>query len=538
MNIRPNLLSDSVIEDPTPIDWYFVTNHLNLYYMMGAGMFLPDNGFGKKYYTDILSKFPGNLVFFANKIPEGAVDMSVQEAAHLIPCVAQVSMKSLKGPVNTIDGFGTIRQNVTFPFELSGDEGAVIFPAPIPISWLKTIHFNSRSDMMKFKEGAQDFNNIDPSLFMTKVKKDIFKKNKKTKPEDIFNASDPFPWTKAQSIVHKVQADIDTALAAGGVLAALYAMADRAELQAVAFRSAFELPTHSADAELDSLIFPLWSWPDELPGHAAGNRLPHKMFWGTVNAIAKDAYPKNSKDVVLSFLNHVVDTWQEVADNEKAKQAIKKLVQELSDLGGSSDYTISELLDLHSKPFSRAVILFFLRKDLRELLEFNHDKLNHNDLISAAVLFGARDGWISIEGDLRGTPQLQNSIVHRMAALAHKTSGTSLDLGLQPEPPAIFRDLFKPHEDKWTAKQKKAALILAKFKKWDCIQTVINLGHGDYTFTSNRAGLQIVLDGMEKGVTHKVDRPLFLKHLYKELSQKTITGRINDEVRKILDNTK
>ena len=538
MNIRPNLLSDSTIEDPMPIDWYFVTNHLNLYYMMGSGMFLPDNGFGKKYYTDILSEFSGNLVFFANNIPQGAIDMCVQEAVHLIPCVAQVSMENLKGPVNTIDEFGNLRQDIAFSSELSGDEAAVIFPAPIPISWLKTIHFNSRSDMMKFREGAEDFKNIDPSLFTIKVKKAFFKKNKKTKPEDIFNVPDPFPWTKARGVVPKGQADIETAVAAGGVMAALYSMADRAEPQAAAFRSAFELPFHSSDVEPDPLIHPLWSWPDERSDQEPGNRLPHKMFWGTVKAIAKDAYPKNSKDAVLSFLKHVVDTWREVADNEKAKHALKKLVQELSDLSGRSDYTISQLLDLHSKPFSRAVILFFLRDNLRELLEFHHDKLNHNDMTSAAILFGARDGWISLEGDLRGTPQLQDSIVHRMATLAHKNSSTYLDLGLQPEPPATFRDLFEPHEDKWSAKQKKAALVLAKFKKWDCIQTVINLGHGEYTFKSTRAGLQIVLDGMEKGVTHKVDQPLFLEHLYRSLSQKAITGRINDEVRKILDSVK
>ena len=518
---------------PSSVNWYLVTNHLNLYYMMGAGLILPENGFGKKYYQDLLSLFPGHIVLFADTVPARAIEMAKQEASHLISCIAQVNLETLTGPVILIDRQGNIRQNISFPNELDGNESALIIPAPLPISWIEKIYFESIDAMRSFKESADDFKNVDHRNFMTKVNKKLF--GKANNEEELVQDPGAFPWPHAKELIKEVPVCLNKSFAAGGIMAVLHRMADRSRSAAIAFQRAFDLDTDVLDMKLDPLIHRPWQWgPDLMP--ATRGQLSAKMFWGAVDAIANcnRGGDINSKDAVFDFLKNVVDTWQGVADNEKLKNALQNLILELASLNGISDSTISQLLDRHPKPFSRAVILFFLRDNCQGLLEYHNEKLNKSDTIAAAYLFGARAGWLALPNDLKGSKPLQDAVVHRMAAMAHLLSETGIGLGAAtPPPPPIFRELFKPVDNKWTVKQKNAALLLSKHKHWDCIQTVIDLGRGEYQLKVGGTGLQIVIAGTEKNVTHEVDQSSFLKQLDTQLSERDISGRLNQDLRKI-----
>lgn len=533
MTNNPIIDSPSTGKKTAPANWYLVTNHLNLFYMMGAGLILSANGF-KKYYKDVLSLFSGQIVLFADTVPAKAIEMAKEEASHLIPCIIEINLDTLKGPVISIDLHGNIRQNFAFPNELDGDEAAVIIPAPLPISWLDKIYFESMISIRQFKESAADLNNVDYQSFITKVDKKLFEKDKKG--NQLFETSDAFPWPKAKDLINEFPTCYNKAFSAGGIMAMLHRLADRSRSGVIAFQSAFDLETDVTDMQIDPLIHKPWRWfrDDLFPENSEA--LSTKMFWGAVDVIAQCHGLDNmdAKAAVFDFLKNVIDTWQGVADNEKLKAALKNLIQELQSLSGISDSTISELLDRHSKPFSRAVILFFLRDKCQGLLEYHNEKLNESDTIAAAILFGARDGWLALSKDLRGTKTLQHAVVHRMAAMAHQASGTGISLGEAPHPPSVFRELFKPVNDEWTVKQKHAALILATHKKWDCIQTFIDLGKGEYHLKVGSSSVQIVIAGMEKGVTHEVDRLTFLKQLAKELSGQDISGRLNSELRKTL----
>lgn len=516
-------------------DWYLVSNHLNLSYMIGAGMILPDSGFGEKYYADVLSLFPGNIVLFRNTIPPGAVDMAVREASYLVACIISVNLGTLTGSVTTITTAGDVRYGIDFPQGLCGDEDALVFPAPLPVSWVGTIFFRSRDDMAAFRQGAADFNNVDTKRFTTRVNKSLFKNAGAVKQQSMFTTPGPFPWPGAAAHIPEVAVDLGTATAMGGILAVIYSMADRSETHAAAFRSAFGLGALEAATDPELFINPFWPWLDEQQQvKQTSERLVHTMFWGTVKAIAAAVPGEDPRNYVLRFLTTVVDTWPGVADHEKTKCALTSLVHELSSLTAIPDTTLAELFDRHTRPFSRALILFFLKKSSRELLQFDYEQVSDVDTVAAAVLFGARDGWISLPADLRGAAPLQQSIVHRMAAMAHRMAGSCLDPGPAPEPSAIFRDLFKPRGDGWSAKQKKAALVLARYKQWDCVQTFIDLGHGHYTVEVTRSGLRIVLPGMEKGVVHDVDPDSFLSLLDRELSRHGIPEEVDADIRKIL----
>ena len=64
------------------------------------------------------------------------------------------------------------------------------------------------------------------------------------------------------------------------------------------------------------------------------------------------------------------------------------------------------------------MILFFLRRDCADLLEFDDDRLNEADRLAAAVLFGLRDGWLGLPLRLRAVPGLSAAVSYRMARMA------------------------------------------------------------------------------------------------------------------------
>ena len=46
-----------------PRPWYLVTNHLNLLYMLAAGLVMGPSGFRGKHYVDSLGAIPGWFLF-------------------------------------------------------------------------------------------------------------------------------------------------------------------------------------------------------------------------------------------------------------------------------------------------------------------------------------------------------------------------------------------------------------------------------------------------------------------------------------------
>ncbi len=517
------------------IDWYLPTNHLNLAYMMAAGLVLPESGFKNKYYNDPLSLFPENILCFAEKIPGKALTMSVQEASHLIPCVIKINLQSLKGRVHTINAQGEIQSIADFSQEKIHNPAAVLLPCPIPASWIETVYFPSKKELAAFKEDIQDFSNIDPGNFSIRTNKSLFNIKKDKKKSDygsIFGTHDPFPWKNAQEHMAGIstRAACNIAGACGGVIGLLYAMADHGPVQAAAFHGAMEeknlLPGHPSDI---SFIYPFWSWTPQY-----NFRLYNTIFWGMVKAIAETSRPETAKETVLGYLNQLIETKQEICVNEKAKLSLQSLVQDLLSVNQArSDLTLSQLLEKHPKPFSRAVILFFLRETSQQLLDFENENFDASSRVGAAILFGARDGWIGLPAHLKESSQLRCAVFFRMAILAR--TDNLVNLGTAPASPVLWRDMFSIDQStQWTSKLEKAAVLLAKHQKWDCIHTHVYLGQGEYTLKASRSGLELVLKGVEKRITHTIDHNIFIEYFNNALTQKKFSYQIQEKIQKLL----
>lgn len=423
---------------------------------------------------------------------------------------------------------GAVRA-VHFPDELAGDESALLVPAPLPVSWLKTLSFRSSKEKNAFVDGAKDFSNFSIKAFKLSSNMKLFKKTKRQNERLIIASTGSYPWPGAMDSLPDRDLSCDRALAAGAMMAMLLHMGNMGDAVMGACRLAFDVHGETAGSELDPMIKGPWEWFQDgsVPGSEKG--LSSRMFWGAVDCIAGsrsvDASP-GPLDAVLEFLDTAATEWM----TPDQRSALEKLMGELRGLSGVSSYTITELFQRHSKPFSKAMILFFLRDRCRELLEFQHSELSESDSVGAALLFSARDGWLGLPSPLKGTMALQEAVSHRMAALAHRSRKTELNLGKPPAPPVPLRELFTPGEKGWSSKQKKAALFLARKNRWDCISTRISLGKGEYEMKIDGAGIHLILPGDVKAVVSDVDEALFLA----ALARTPIKESHEKEVRKSL----
>ena len=107
--------------------------------MLAAGLASGPAGFGRKYYADCLGNSPGWIPLFADAVPESALQQAVVEGGHLRQVIAEIELSSLLGTVQAVGQDG-VRKSIELPQGLSGDELALLIPAPLPATWIRSIH--------------------------------------------------------------------------------------------------------------------------------------------------------------------------------------------------------------------------------------------------------------------------------------------------------------------------------------------------------------------------------------------------------------
>ena len=494
--------------------WQFVTNQRNLFYMLAAGLIMPPAGYGKKYYLDTLAAFPGWIPVFSGAIPRAAIDLSISEKNHLKACAVSLDLSAISGKVIAIRGDGTA-SDIQFPSGLDGTEQLILVPAPLPISCISSIGFRTREEKSSCEVDARDFDNVPLSDFTRAVAGKSFS-------EGGYKA-----WPPVGVRVDNREPDLNISLAAGGMMAMLFRMADRGDIAVANCQAVFDAEESASLPILDPMLSALRAW-------LKAGRLPEDsdvlkmLFWGAVEKVAACRsleVPMSAQDVALAHL----DASSDLLD-DRMKVALSKLSGELRTLAGFSDSTITEIFERHPKPFSRVMMLFFLREKCVDLLEFKHPLLTEADLVAAAILFGAREGWLGLPMELRNFPTLQAAVCHRMAALSHRLSDTGLNLGLPPIRPVPLREVLAAGPKGWSGPQKDAALLISRESKWDCIQTRVTFGKGEYRTVIDAAGVHFFMAGEAKAVTTEVDREKF----FSSLAEGSIPLKVDRKVRELL----
>ena len=484
-----------------------VTNHLNLWYMLGAGLLLPKSGFGEKYYRDTLDVCQGWLPLFTGPASRAAVEHSTAEAGHLRPCQVVVSLRDCAGPVMVPTPDGVEKRR--WPHEV-GAAPLVFVPAPLPVSAIEEIRFRSRGDLAACKADARDYGNVPLADFKTRAGFD--------------RASGP-AWPPAH-VPPGRPARIEAAQAAGGILAMLQLLAQRdaadvlaggEPLGLAASRAAFDPPADPPPRLSATVAAWLTAWMQAGASPAqAGGALPgidrggtRRLFWGAVDTLAEQAGAGGVDDANARLLDYLD---RESADlDERLRKHVVELRKALDSLTGLADLTVSDLFDRFRTPLPRALSLLFLRSTCAELLSFEHEALTPEDRLAAALLFGARAGWLELPLPLRGGAAASAAVSHRMAALSHRLAGTGFEPGPAPARPKLLAERFAGD---WDARQRDAAAALARKQQWtDCLRTRVRLGAGDYVLKVGRGGTEIVFPGEARAVETEVDRPRFSTRL-------------------------
>ena len=507
---------------PVPASGYLVTNHLNLMFMLSAGLILPPSGMGAKYYQDTLGCYPGWIPLFIDRVFDDAVVASVHEARHLRPCMAEVRLSGLAGPIQVLRGDEIVP--IAFPDGIDGTEQVLFVPAPLPTAWLERILFRSKEDLSACNAEVKDYNNVPWQDFDRKLLKSPFTKALTE------------PWPPKSSLPDRTTR-LATSLAVGGSIAMLLQFANASDFGVQVCRLASTSDMRQAKAVADSVLADFGPWSRtgrtpleendaELSSDSAGaNGLQQQLFWNIVGCVADwRSQGQSAEDVVLGCL----DEHSQELRHASLKAKVTSLKEDLEELTGLGSLTPDDMFAQYSTPFSRALTLLFLRQTCGELLEFRNSRLTDVDWLSAALLFGVRTGWQELPLALRNLPGLANMVSHRMAVIAHHQSQTGLKLGDPPPRCQSLRELFMGD---WNRQHKTAAQILVKRQGWNCFQTTIHLADGQYELRGTRGGVKIRFEGEPKATTVEVDPTRF----FLDMGKDRVATRTEKEVRKILD---
>jgi hypothetical protein len=504
--------------------WHLVTNHQNMLYMLAAGLVMSPAGFRGKHYSDCLNVYPGWIPLFLDKvkIPEDALSRATAERRHLLPCVASFDLRGMTGRVRMLSRDGRIRDVASPDARKRKDDIAILVRAPLPTAWLSSISFRSAEDRRAFESAASDVSNVDLESHQIAVS------------ESLYAADTGVGWAPAQP-QEQLLADGDDAFPAfgqalGGALAMLYQIANRSDLGLATFRLATG-DARDEDVHLirrDSILaeLPGWMKGDETFGQTDGRA---RLFWGVVRALVAaktQERPQTSVDVVLEYLDSQLGLLRET----ESRPRLERLIADLRGCLGLGAGTVTELLERHKGSLSRPLLLFCLRENCTELLEFSNPLLTDAEYVLAGVLFGVRDGWLGLPKELRD-PEVSGYAACRMADAEHRGRRDDLNFSAPPRPKPV-RELFAYPGAEWNSRVRDVALELAGRCKWqDCIRTRITLAEGDYPDSFERNDLQVVLPGRVATVTEELDMAAFMRRLGQ---WPPIDVRIEAEVRKNL----
>ena len=161
----------------------------------------------------------------------------------------------------------------------------------------------------------------------------------------------------------------------------------------------------SADSEADRI--------------ALQNASQARLFWEAVERLMQwcDAGRAGSAESVL--IDYLAEASASL--DPRVQAGVRRLRDTLESLTGLADATASELFERHDTPLAHAMTLFFLRRDCADLFDYRSDRLGETDWLAAAILFGVRDGWLSLPLRLRGQSEVSAAVSHRMAQMSHRS---------------------------------------------------------------------------------------------------------------------
>ena len=209
-----------------PTSGLLVTNHLNLMYMLAAGLVMPPAGFGDKYYADTLGTFPGWIPLFLDFPSKKAIELATSEADYLKPAIVRLDLSRLSGQMMAMSADGVECRD--FRAGVSGAEGMILVPAPLPTSWIEFIAFRTTDEMRGCLSDCEDHHNVALREYKPNSNKD-----------KLFTKATSDPWPLSNGAVERRSVPLDQPISAGGIMAMLQRFANLDDQAVQAYRISF-----------------------------------------------------------------------------------------------------------------------------------------------------------------------------------------------------------------------------------------------------------------------------------------------------------
>jgi len=482
--------------------WRFVTNQSNLLYSFAAGMVMSPGGYGHKYYIDNLQVLPGWIPLFRGRIPEGALSKPIEEGHGRIVCAAVVSLAGMFGRAYGMGNDGVIGE-LKLEQGIPEDLEVLFVRAPFPVGRIEKVEFRNKEEKAAYLANEKNYGNLVSGGISLGINATLLKRG---------NAREWPPEGSSSLTGDEVSVGISQAY--GGICAVLGHLSNRSDYALRAVKIGFDPDSSSENDRLLSMLAAWCRTGDAAKLEDNAIRVLFELAERIAMAKTNDA---DALDVLVDFLEAPGDD----SMDDEARKRLQALAKDVRGLASFGDSTISEIFGKHTKYFSRAVMLFALREHCSDLLEFRRQvrdsKLfSEKDEVAAAVLFGAREGWLGLSAELKNVRRLANVISHRMAALAHRMADSGVEFGEAPGRPKFLRERFVSNGVPFGKIEMRAAVEVARKRKWDCLQTVVTLGKGDYRMKIDGRGMHIEFNGDAKSVETVVDADRFLEQLAME----------------------
>ncbi len=328
--LEPNKAPTSKPNGSSPVDadsqtWLLATNHQNMAYTLSAAMLMGPAGFGGKHYQDPAGKYPGWLPLFRNSVPEAALKDSISERKDLRPCIAEVGIKELSGPVRLIRRDGEIG-SVSLPGKIDGDVVALLAPAPLPTTLLTRLHFSSEDDRKQFEAVLRN----DPTVDLSQIQVEVSGQS--------FSGAEQMTWPPRGSQATEASATDDKppaqGQAIGGVLAMLFHLANRSDLCCSAFRVvAGDSTERDREAiKRDLILRELPNWLENTEFSVNTPPTAH-LYWGVARALV-DARLNNSTSTPIDTVQEYLKSQLDTAKAPELRQSLQKLIKAMRDTFG------------------------------------------------------------------------------------------------------------------------------------------------------------------------------------------------------------
>ncbi len=425
--------------------WLLPTNTNNLRVIISQGLITSHDGFSK-YYKDVLEQHNGWIPIFSNTIPSEALKYATSEdPKSLTACLMELDIIQVNGHIKALKGNQLIDLELKNK-SIDDEEIIIIFvPAPLPLSCLSKVLFESKAKQTEFQIDAKNRSNVilnNLKLQSTKADQKLFQR-KHEEPNllnqaDTLNSKDYISFS--QELPQSDKINYPEVYAFGGMLSLLFYYAKNGQRSNLLYEKTCTNDTFlSGEDYTEGIILILDYFFNKTITESSPSK-KKKMYHGILEIAIVG---KDFKNEILDFLEN--SNWEEKKVKDRAAGLARMLREYESNLSKKS---VSTQFEEAKSELEKMLLMLFVREDSDSFAEYKTVIFEELEYLIFAMLFGIRDKFRSLPAWLKKYNNLQEFISTKMAEYAQQSIKSNLKFKISHKPFTVWEILDKKLEKK------------------------------------------------------------------------------------------